>query len=192
MLLFYQGDLKGALEELLIARMVEPLDPMHTANLAQMYVYLGRLSRARSLIEQARKQGLHPVFAETVEMLASWRQGDLVDARDLFDLAYQNPEAMRAFLQDDPSVPPEFESFDEMARYCCGAPTCGPHMGDACERMHQEVKQREVAAETLRRERIAALEREKARRETFGGSRELEIEAEKAEQADDDQDGGAP
>jgi tetratricopeptide (TPR) repeat protein len=186
-LLFYQGDMKGALEELLVAHMLEPIDPMHTANLAQMYVYMGRLSRARSLVEQARKAGLHPVFAETVEMLASWREGDLVDARDLFELAYQEPKAMRAFLQDDPNVKPDFTTFDEMAKYCCNAATCGPHMGDACARMHHEVKQREVAAETLRRERQAALEREKARREAFGGAKELEIEAEKA---DSEESGG--
>ena len=185
-LLLYQGDMKGALEELQIARMIEPLDPTHTANLAQMYVYMGRLSRARALIEQARKAGLHPVFAETVEMLASWREGDLVDARDLFELAYQEPKAMRDFLQD-PSSKAEFTSFDEMTRYCCGAASCGPHMGDACERMHHEVKQREVAAETLRRERQAALEREKARREVFGGAKQIEIEAEKA---DSDEGGG--
>jgi tetratricopeptide (TPR) repeat protein len=185
-LLFYQGDLKGALEELLIARMLDPLNPVHTANLAQVYVYMGRLSRARALVEQGRKQGLPPVYAETVEMLASWRQGDLVDARDLYDLATQtekDEEAMRAWLQDDPRELPEFESFDEMAGYCCSAPTCGPHMRDACERMHHEVAERELAAETLRRERMAALEREKERRKTFGGTRELEIEAEK--QAED-------
>jgi tetratricopeptide (TPR) repeat protein len=184
-LLFYQGDLRGALEELLIARMLDPVNPMHAMNLAQVYVYMGRLSRARALLEQGRKQGLPPVYAETIEMLASWRQGDLVDARDLFDLATDDErdrEAVRALLQDDPRAPPEFESFDEMASYCCSAPTCGPHMRDACERMHHEVGERELAAETLRRERIAALEREKERRKTFGGTRELEIEAEKQAQ----------
>jgi tetratricopeptide (TPR) repeat protein len=178
LLLFYQGDMQGALEEFLVARMLEPVNPMHYANLAQMYVYMGRLSRARNMIEKGRKAGLHPVFAETVEMLASWRQGDMVDARDLFELASQDPEAMRAWLQEDPGAPPDFESFEELTAYCCNATTCGPHMGDACERMHHEVKQREVAAETLRRERSAALEREKARRETFGGRRDLEIEGE--------------
>jgi tetratricopeptide (TPR) repeat protein len=184
-LLFYQGDMKGALEEFLIARMLDPINPLHAANLAQIYVYMGRLNRARSMVEQGRKIGLHPVYAETVEMLASWRQGDLVDARDLFDLANQNPEAMRAWLQDDPRMPPEFETFDEMAGYCCNSSNCGPYMGDACERMHHEVKRREVAAETLRRERQAALEREKARRESFGGTRELEIEAEGQTQDDE-------
>jgi Flp pilus assembly protein TadD len=178
LLLFYQGDMQGALEEFLVARMLDPVNPMHYANLAQMYVYMGRLSRARNMVEKGRKLGLHPVYAETVEMLASWRQGDMVDARDLFDLASQDPDAMRAWLQDDPSVQPDFETFDELTAYCCAASTCGPHMGDACERMHHEVKQREVAAETLRRERLAALEREKARRKAFGGRRELEIEGE--------------
>jgi tetratricopeptide (TPR) repeat protein len=191
-LLLYQGDLKGAREELLIARMLDPVDPMHTAELAQVYVYMGRLSRARSLVEQGRKQGLPPVFAETVEMLASWREGDLTDARDLFDLAHQNPKPMHAWLREDPSTPADFASFDEFAKYCCGATTCGPHMGDACERMHQAVKQREVAAETLRRERIAALEREKARRKTFGGTRELEIEAERQEQTEEETEQPAP
>lgn len=182
LLLFHQGDMQGALEEFLVARMLDPVNPIHYANLAQMYVYMGRLSRARNMVEKGRKLGLHPVFAETVEMLASWRQGDMVDARDLFELASQDPEAMRAWLQDDPSVPPDFDTFEELTAYCCGASSCGPHMGDACLRMNHEVKQREVAAETLRRERSAALEREKARRETFGGRRELEIEGEQAEE----------
>ena len=183
-LLFYQGDMRGALEELLVSRMLDPVNPIHYANLAQVYVYLGYLNRARNMVEKGRKLGLPPVYAETVEMLASWRQGDLVDARDLFDLANQNPKAMRAWLQDDPSVLPEFDSFEELAAYCCGAATCGPHMADACERMHHDVKQREVDAETLRRERIAVLERERARRAAYGGRKELEIEGEETEEGE--------
>jgi len=182
-LLVYQGNLSGALEEMRVARMLEPGNPLHYANLAQLYVYMGRLGRARTMVEKGRKLGLPPVYAETVEMLASWRQGDLVDARDLFELANQDPEAMRGWLQDDPSVPPEFGSFEEMTAYCCGAATCGPHMSDACERMDLEVKRREVDAETLRREREAALESQRALRRTYGGRREVEIEGEEPEEA---------
>jgi hypothetical protein len=118
-------------------------------------------------------------------MLASWRQGDLVDARDLFDTASQNEREFRAvqrWLQDDPTVPADFGTFDELTAYCCNAITCGPYMRDACERMQLEVKEREVAAETLRRERAAALERRRELLETFGGRREIEVEGEEAEE----------
>ena len=178
MLMIHQQNLDGALDELRVARMLEPANPITYANLAQIYVYTGRVVRARNMIERGRKLGLHPVYAETVEMLASWRQGDLVDARDLFDMANQNPEEMRAFLQDDPSVPADFQTFDEMAQYCCDSPTCGPNLGDACERMELEAREREVAAETLRREREAALESQRALRQVYGGRREVEIEGE--------------
>lgn len=181
-LMVQQSNLDGALEELRVARMLEPGNPMTYANLAQIYVYTGRVVRARNMVERGRKLGLHPVYAETVEMLASWRQGDLVDARDLFDMANQNPEAMRAFLQDDPSVPADFKTFDEMAKYCCASETCGPNLGDACRHLELETRRREVAAETLRKEREAALESQRALRRVFGGRREVEIEAEQEQE----------
>jgi Tfp pilus assembly protein PilF len=190
LLLLYQGNLPGALEEMRVARMLEPVNPVTYANLAQVYVYMGRLSRARTTIEKGRKMGLPPVYAETVEMLASWRQGDLTDAHDLFDMANQDAKAMREFLQDDPNVPADFKSFDEMAKYCCNSATCGPNMGDACKEMELEVKRRQVAAETLRLERAAALASQRELRKTYGGRREVEIEGEedeggKAEKADE-------
>jgi Flp pilus assembly protein TadD len=181
-LFVHQGNLEGALEELRVARMLEPGNPMTYANLAQIYVYMGRVVRARSMIEQGRKLGLPPVYAETVEMLASWRQGDLVDARDLFDMANQDPDAMRDFLQSDPSVPADFKTFDEMAEYCCASETCGPNLGDACRHMELEARKREVAAETLRREQEAALESQRALRKVFGGQREIDIEAEEEQE----------
>jgi hypothetical protein len=143
---------------------------------------MGRLGRARTMVEKGRKLGLPPVFAETVEMLASWRQGDLVDAKDLFDLANQDPEAMRAWLQAEPGDLPTFTTFEEFTAYCCGSTTCGPNMVGACEQMQLEVAQREVDAETLRREREAALASQRALRETFGGRREIEIEAEQEDE----------
>jgi len=184
-LLFHQGELEGALDEFRVARMLEPGNPIHYANLAELYVYMGRLGRARNMIEKGRKLGLPPVYAETVEMLASWRQGDLVDAKDLFELANQDSEAMRGWLQDDPNVPPTFTTFDEFTGYCCSSSTCGPNMAGACESLKLEVKRREVAAETLRREREAALASQRALRETFGGQREIEIEGEQEEQGEE-------
>jgi tetratricopeptide (TPR) repeat protein len=183
-LLFNQGNLRGALEELRVSLMLEPGNPIVYANLGQLYVFMGHVGRARTMIEKGRKLGLPPVYAETVEMLASWRQGDLVDASDLFELANQNPKVLQGWLQDDPSVKPDFKSFDELTKYCCSASTCGPHMAEACERMNLEVKRREVAAETLRREREAALESERALRKTYGGRREVEIEGEDKEESE--------
>jgi tetratricopeptide (TPR) repeat protein len=196
-LLFHQGNLQGALEEFRVARLLEPMNPAHYANLAQVYLYMGRVNRARTMVERGRKLGLHPALAETLEMLASWRQGDLVDARDLFDTASQNEREFRAvqrWLQDDPTVPADFDTFDELTAYCCSAITCGPYMRDACERMQLEVKEREVAAETLRRERAAVLERRRELLKTFGGRREIEVEGEEAEEGAEDpgsSDGGS-
>src|SRR5262245_48834555 len=81
----YQGNMDGALRKLLKAQQLAPTSPISYTNLAQVYIYQGKLSRARAMLARGRKLGGPGPYVELNEMLASWKEGDMEDARDLFD-----------------------------------------------------------------------------------------------------------
>ena len=110
-------------------------------------------------------------------MLAAWKQGDMTEARDLFDGVYAAaPEAVQTC--DQAPVTSPIESFDDFVAYCCGNPSCGPYMRGPCEKAKQEVAEREVTLETLRREQQLARETREKLRRVYSGEREVTIEGE--------------
>jgi tetratricopeptide (TPR) repeat protein len=173
----YQADMKGALRSLRKAQQLAPGNPISYTNLAQIYIYLDQVNRAETMLDRARDLGGPGPHVEMNEMLAAWKRGDMVDARDLFDVIHgENPEFLQTW--DEAPVSGPMESFDDFVAYCCGNPSCGPYMRGPCEKARQEVAEREVTLETLRREQeIARESREKLRR-VYTGEREVTIEAE--------------
>ena len=173
----YQDNLEGALRDFKNARRLSPRNPVNYLNLAQIYVYMGELSRARCYLSKAHRMGARGAFVDVVEALAAWRQGDLVEARDLFDQAYAlDPEEVNRW--DEAPVDEPIESFEDFTAYCCSNHTCGPHMANACGRMRLAVKERELQDETLRREIVMEMERRRKLKEIYEGRKDLEIEIE--------------
>ncbi len=178
----YRDDLPAALIDFKNARRLDPYIPVHHLNIAQIYVYLGELSRAHHSVEKARRLGTRDPLVDIIEALAAWRRGDLIEARDLIDQGYAlNPEYFTTW--DEAPIDPPIESFQDFAGYCCSNHTCGPHMGNACERMRLAVTERQVRDETVRRELVIEMERRRKLREIYEQRRDLQIEVEPADPA---------
>jgi len=173
-MLAYQGDIRAAIESFENARRLAPRVWVHTTNLAETWIYAGNVARARTLLDRARKQGAPPAVIEMNEVLAAWKSGDYVEARDLFEGVYAlDPRVVRRWNEapvDDP-----IESFEEFTAFCCNHLACGPYMADACRQMDLRVAEREVQQETLQREMELAIERRRRLKEIYDERRDLEI-----------------
>jgi Flp pilus assembly protein TadD len=178
--LAYKGQIRGALESFLNARRLNPSGPVHYTNLAETHVYMGNISAARSALDKARKLGAPPAIIEMNEVLAAWRQGDYVEARDLFDSVYAlNPEVVRTWNEAPVSDP--IESFEDFTEFCCGHVACGPYMANACQEMNQEIARHSLGAELVRRELELEMERRRKLREIYQGRKDLKVKVEPPE-----------
>ncbi len=177
----YKGDLDTALESFQNASRLAPFQGVSYTNLAHIWVYKGRLSRARSLLDKGRKFRGPSDEIDRIEILAAWRGGDFVEAHDVFDMALDN----RGFAEtwDGAPLPQPMEDFDDFAGVCCANPSCGPNMGRACKQAQLEVKKRELEEETIRQELQLEMKRRRKLREIYERRRDLEITVEEPDQA---------
>ncbi len=174
----YQNALDRAETSFRNALKLDPKNVVTYLNIAQIRLYKGDISTCRHWIEKARRQGARGPDVDLLEILAAWRQGDLVEARDVFALGYDlAPEQFRVW--DEAPVEKPIETFEDFTAYCCANPTCGPNMGTACKRVKLQVKQRELRDETVRQELVIEMERRRKLREIYEerlGSLGIEIE----------------
>ena len=176
----YQSDLERTLTSLQNARRLDPRQPVHYTNLAETYIYMGKISRARRMLKKARKLGAPPIFIEMNEVLAAWRTGDYTEARDVFETAYAlNPSVVK--IWNEAPVADPIESFEDFTRFCCSHLACGPYMAKACRKMDHDPRQRDVAAETARQELLLEMERRRRLQEIYEDRRDLEITVEPVE-----------
>lgn len=175
----YQGNLDAALESFRNASRLAPFQGVSYSNLAHIWVYKGRLSRARSLLDKGRKFGAPRDEIDRIEILAAWRGGDFVEAQDVFDMALVNPGFAETW--DGAPLPQAMQNFDDFAAVCCANPTCGPNMGSACRAAELEVAKRELEEETVRQELLLEMERRRKLREIYERRRDLEITVEAPE-----------
>jgi tetratricopeptide (TPR) repeat protein len=170
----YQSDLNRTLINLRNAQRLQPMSPVAYTNLAETYVYMGKISKARRNLKKARKLGSPPVYIEMIEVLAAWRTGDYTEARDLFDSALAlNPEVVQVWNEAPVATP--INSFEDFTRFCCSHLACGPYMENPCEDMNHEVKTRNVSAETIRQELVLEMERRRRLQGIYDSHRDLEI-----------------
>ena len=170
----YRSDLDATIESLKNAARLEPHHPVHYTNLAESYIYKGKLTRARRYLAKARKLGAPPVYIEMNEVLAAWRSGDYVEARDLFEIAYAlNPDVVKVWNEAPVAEP--ISSFEEFSAFCCSHIACGPYMENACDEMKHEVRQRNVNAETMRQELVLEMERRRKLQDIYDKHRELDV-----------------
>jgi tetratricopeptide (TPR) repeat protein len=182
-LLAYKGEIRGGLESFLNARRLNPRNPTSYTNLAETHIYMGNISAARSALDKARKLGARRAVIEMNEVLAAWRQGDYVEARDIFDGVYaMNPDVVKTWNEAPVSDP--IESFEDFTEFCCGHVACGPYMENACQEMDQEIAHHSLEAELVRRELELEMDRRRKLREIYKGRKDLEVTVEAPEPVD--------
>lgn len=185
----YQGRVKRALNSFDNCRRLDPDDPRHYLDIAESWVYLGRVGTARHYIARARSHGAPPVQTELVELLAAWRNDDYVEVDELFDIAYTlNPEAVRTW--NDPDEP--IESFEDLKLHCCTLPFCGPYMGKPCPPGLLKTALPTVDPETRRRELVLEMMRRRRLEEIYREHSDLEIVVEDPERPDEDVEPSEP
>jgi tetratricopeptide (TPR) repeat protein len=178
----YRGDLDGALRGLENVRRLSP-GPIADTNLAEVYIYLGRLDEAKRWNQGATLGGSGPPQVLFNQMLIDWVEGDLDAARRAFEeLRRRHPESIRNInLAPLPLAPRRFEQF---AGYCCGSPACGPYLEQACADLALPVTRREVSEETLLEELRLEMERRRRLAEVYRQRKELSIEIDAGAEAD--------
>lgn len=176
----YRGDLDSALESFQNARKLAPMAPNTYTNLAEIHIYRGEVAQARRRLEKARRLGSPRAVVEMNEVLASWRQGDYVEARDLFDGVFAlDPSIVRTWNEAPVSDP--IESFEDFTAFCCSHVACGPYMANACQEMQLDVKQRSVSEQTAIDELRIEMERRRRLREIYDERLDLDIQVEPSE-----------
>jgi tetratricopeptide (TPR) repeat protein len=172
----YRGDLPRTLRGLNNVRHLEPSGTAYT-NIAEVYVYMGQLQKARTWNDIGLRKGAPYDIGVFNDMLIAWKQGDLQEARHCFaDLRASNSESLRTINEARlPEAPRRFEDF---AGYCCGSPACGPYMRDACHALELDVRDREVSKEAVLEELRIEMEKQRRLRQVYEQHKELEIDVE--------------
>lgn len=169
----YRGDLRRALRGFDNARRLSRAG-VHYTNIAEIYIYMGRLEKARQWNELGLSRNAPPGAVIFNDMLIDWRAGDLRRARYHFNhLRSRYPEMIREINVAKLPEPPR--SFDEFAAYCCRSPACGPYMESSCRDLQLEVQEREISEETVLKELRIEMERERRLRKVYEQRKELEV-----------------
>jgi tetratricopeptide (TPR) repeat protein len=172
----YRGDVWQALRGFNNARRLDPSGIAYT-NIAEIYVYVGHLHKARQWNDVGMRKGAHYGAVVFNDMLIDWKDGDLRSARAHFNhLHNRYPEMIRTI--NVARLPREPQSFDDFAGYCCQSPACGPYMRDACRDLALEVREREISKETVLKELRIEMETRRRLRKVYEQRKELEIEVE--------------
>jgi hypothetical protein len=140
---------------------------------------MGQLNKARTWNDLGLKRGAPYGIGVFNDMLIAWKQGDLAEARRCFsELQASDPDQLRTInVARLPEAPRRFEDF---AGYCCESPACGPYMKDACHALALDVREREISEETVRKELLIEMEKQRRLRKVYEQRKELEIEVEGA------------
>jgi tetratricopeptide (TPR) repeat protein len=174
----YRGELRKALRGLENVRRLAPSGVAYT-NIAELYVYLGELHKARRWNDLGLRKGAPYGVGIFNDMLIAWREGELDEARRRFaELRASDPEQLRTInMVRLPETPHRFEDF---AGYCCASPACGPYLKDACRALELDVREREISKQAVLDELRIEMEKERRLRRVYEQRKELEIEVEEA------------
>ncbi len=171
----YQGNLDRSIQNFRNALRLAPRSWSAYTNMAQTLIYDGHTAQGRRWLRKAERFGPNPVVVELNLTLAAWRQGDLIEAEDLFNSAYQlDPQIVNTW--DEAPVSDPIETFEDFTGYCCANPACGPYMEAPCRQLQLEVRRRDVRDETLRRELVIEMDRRRRLNEIYKKRKDLKIE----------------
>ena len=179
----YQGDLDRTLRSLANARKLDPNGWVHYTNIAETMIYRGKPDAARKWLRRAQRLRANPAIIEINYCLAEWYDGNVDDARYHFDEAYHlSPETVNTWNAapvDDP-----IRTFNDLTRYCCGDPACGPYMGERCTEQNLEIARRVIPEDVARRELVLEMERRRKLSEIYATRGDLGIEVEEVEEVE--------
>jgi Flp pilus assembly protein TadD len=179
----HQGHLDSSITSLKNAQRLAPMNPLADSNLAEAYVYQGDFRQARKYLSRARKSRMVTSHVEIIESLAAWKTGDMTEARDIFASAHAVDPGFVETWNDAPVTEP-IQTFDDFAAFCCGDIACGPYMANACHNLRLDVKERNVSAETVRKELVLEMQKRRELEKIYKGRRDLDIEVDAAEDVD--------
>ena len=175
----YRGDPEGSLLGLQNCRRLGP-GPTADSNLAEVYIYLGRIDEAKRWNQGGYLSGMAPDRVTFNQMLIDWVEGDVAGARKRFEILRSRfPETIRTINMAPLPLTPR--SFEQFAGYCCDSPACGPYLERACEELGLQVTRREVSDETLLQELRVEMEKRRRLGEIYQQHKELEIEVDMTE-----------
>lgn len=170
----YRGDLPQALRGFNNTYRLEP-SGIACTNIAEIYIYMGHRHKARYWNKLGVRKGAPKSVATFNEMLLTWKEGDLAQARRHFDtLESTHPERLRTInMARLPKAPRDFEEF---AGYCCRSPACGPYMRDACRGLDLDVYDQELSKEAMLQELRIEMEAQRRLNDIYRQHKELHIE----------------
>jgi hypothetical protein len=172
----YQGDINRAIRSFENAHTLQPRNPGIDVQLAEAYIYKGDLARAYRHIGLARKAGMATPLTDFLEMVAAWRRGDMVEARDAFDGVMLTPQVLKAW--NEYIEPEEIKVFEDFAESCCKFIACGVYMNKSCDELGFDPVQRTVTRATRERELQLELERRERLKTVYKERKELEVKVE--------------
>lgn len=177
----YQGQIDDALDSLQNARRLGPGAGTSYSNIAETLIYAGRDAReVEGWLTRAERVGVNPAVVELNYCLLRWRDGKAEEAARRFYRAVRlDPEVVRTWNEAPVSNP--IATFDELTKYCCGSPACGPYLERACTTSAQSVARRELPEETALRELRIEMERRRALERIYEQRKDLQIEVQKPE-----------
>ena len=179
----YQGRIEDTLDSMHNARELEPGAGVFYTNIAETLLYAGRPAReVETWLSRGERMGVDPAIVELNYCLLRWREGDLEAAARKFHRAKAlNPRVVRVWNEAPVSRP--IDTFEDLSRYCCGSPACGPYLKDACAVAKETVVVRELPAETARRELVIEMERRRELERIYRQRRDLEVRVKKPDEA---------
>jgi tetratricopeptide (TPR) repeat protein len=177
----YQGDIGRTFRSLANARRLAPRSWVSYTNLAEVLIYKGSPRRdVERWNTRGEKLGADPAVAELNLCLVSWRDGNLPAADRHFKRVRRlNPAVLENWHEAPISEP--IESLDDLMRYCCASPACGPYLAASCEASQLEVAKREIPEEVARQELRLEMERRRKLEAIYDKRRDLEIQIEEPE-----------
>ncbi len=179
----YQGRIEDALDSFYNARSLEPGAGVYYTNIAETLIYAGRPAReVQTWISRGERMGVSPAIVELNYCLLRWRDGDVEAAgRNFYRALKFDPRVVHVWNEAPVSSP--IQTFEDLTRYCCGSPACGPYLANACRTAERDVVQHAVPAETARRELVIEMERRRELDRIYKQRRDLEVRVKDAEAA---------
>jgi tetratricopeptide (TPR) repeat protein len=155
----YQGEIDDSVRRMFAARLVEPSDGLTYMNIAATLTYAGGdTHEIERWLARGSTMGARPALVEFRRCILRWRDGDTEAAAHSFYRAIAMDPDLGRYWNEAP-VPRPIKTFDDLTRYCCGSPACGPYLKISCATAREDVEKLDLPAERALRE----LRREMAR-----------------------------
>jgi tetratricopeptide (TPR) repeat protein len=171
----YQGEIDDAVNRMFAARLVEPSDGLTYMNIAATLTYAGGNSQEiERWLARGATMGARPALVEFRRCILRWRDGDIEAAAHSFYRAIAMDPDLGRYWNEAP-IPRPVKTFDELTRYCCASPACGPYLKISCATAREDVEKLDLPAERALRDLRREMERTREANGAGPERRELQI-----------------